>query len=295
MSFSLYLKNKLSEKQISRNDFIAQLNLFNNEFENLDAITLSRWMNNKTTPSTYKQVLISHYFNDDLIRFLKKYITIRKEARHIKETFNTIMNKIESSYTNISYFHSIHDEYKYDVNILEHDEYNKLFGKYYMNFQTYTELRKIFNEKKIKTNNTCIIKRKNGVVTSHLSFMELDNSTSDILSNYFDTKIDSDAFINISHFEDKETYLFINLLLIYLFSKKTIYSFTCLIRSEIFDFLIALPCVQIGTTYLDNDKKLYLIKFDLLQLISNPFIRNLFIDFLLQNKKNLDCLLSKLN
>ncbi len=106
MSFSLYLKNKISKNNIKRGVLIARLNLYHTEFTNLDGITFSRWINNKTTPSPYKQILIAHYFNDDIISFLKNEMTIKRESKHIASNFHKLMNNIEKSYCNISYLHN---------------------------------------------------------------------------------------------------------------------------------------------------------------------------------------------
>ncbi|HIF9148597.1 TPA: hypothetical protein ACX6PN_001192 [Photobacterium damselae] len=149
MSFSLYLKNKISINKINRSDLIAQLNLYHHEFSNLDAITLSRWVTNKTSPSPYKQILISKYFQEDLLVFIKKHITIKKESKNIEVLFDKVMNNIEYSYSNISYFHS-NEEPQYIVDIFNEENYEKLFSDYYKNFTTYQELNKICNKQKIK-------------------------------------------------------------------------------------------------------------------------------------------------
>ncbi|UJZ95544.1 hypothetical protein IHC87_19020 [Photobacterium damselae subsp. damselae] len=149
MSFSLYLKNKISQNKINRSDLIAQLNLYHKEFNNLDAITFSRWITNKTTPSPYKQILISNYFNDDPVVFIKDNITTKKESKLVINLFDKVMNNIESSYSNISYFHS-NEEPEYIIDILDDENYNNLFLDYYMNFSTYQELYHLYKIKKYK-------------------------------------------------------------------------------------------------------------------------------------------------
>ncbi|MGR5331048.1 hypothetical protein [Photobacterium damselae] len=287
MSFSLYLKNKISTKKINRSDLIAQLNLYHKEFNNLDAITFSRWITNKTTPSPYKQILISNYFNDDPVVFIKNNITIKKESKLVLNLFDKVMNNIESSYSNISYFHS-NEEPEYIIDILDDESYNDLFLAYYMNFSTYQELHNLYKLKNIRKNYICVIKKKNGVISSHISLIKLDKNLSYLLSNFFNTNISGEFFINLGYIEDRESYLFMTALVFYFFYKNSIRHFTCLIRGEFLEFLTALPYKQIGTAYADNDRKLYLIQADFLDVLSNPFILRNFNKVLSEHNNSLE-------
>ncbi|MGI2800847.1 hypothetical protein ACRTC3_19920 [Photobacterium damselae] len=287
MSFSLYLKNKISKNKINRSDLIAQLNLYHDEFRNLDAITLSRWVNNKTTPSPYKQALISQYFGEDIITFINNHITIKKESKIIKNTFNSIMENIESSYSNISYFHS-NEEPEYIVNAFDYNSYNSLLSNYYMNFPIYQKMNYIFDINNIKNDYLCVIKRKNNVISSHISSIKMDEKKSRLLSNLFKTNINSEFFVNLGYIENRESYLFMTSLLYYYFYKNNIRTFTCLIRGEFLEFLTLLSYQQIGTTYIDNGRKLYLIQGDFLNVITSPFVLRNFNALLSRSNNNLD-------
>ncbi|HIF9077313.1 hypothetical protein [Photobacterium damselae] len=287
MSFSLYLKKKISIKKINRSDLIAQLNLYHQEFNNLDAITLSRWITNKTTPSSYKQILIANFFNDDPIDFIKNHITIKKESKLVINLFDKVMKDIESSYSNISYFHS-NEEANYSIDLLNNKKYNDLFFDFYMNFGIYKKLYKIYYRKNIQKNHICVIKRKNNIISSHLSLIKLDAQLSELLSDLFNVDINSEFFINLGYIEDRETYLFMSSLIFYFFYKNSVRYFTCLIRSEFLEFLTALPYKQIGSAYIDNERKLYLIQADFLDILSNPFIIKNFEKTLSDNNNNLD-------
>ncbi|HIF9183878.1 TPA: hypothetical protein ACX6S1_003152 [Photobacterium damselae] len=277
MSFSLYLKNKLSNSKMNRSNLIAQLNLYHKEFANLDAITFSRWINKKTTPSSYKQILISSYFNDDPIEFIKKHISIKKEAKLIENIFDKTMNNIELSYTNISYFHN-YSHPNYTVESLDQEQYNSKFKGYYNNFKTYIELSKLLNGS-IK-DNICIIKRKKDIISSHISLFRVNSKQSNILTNFFNVDINCDYFVNLAYIEDRDSYIFMKSLLLYYFYLNNTKDFICLIRSDFLEFLTALPYEQIGSTYIDGDYKLYLIKADFLNVISNPFIIRFFTKIL---------------
>ncbi|HIF9084777.1 TPA: hypothetical protein ACX6R4_000667 [Photobacterium damselae] len=285
MSFSLYLKNKLSNSKMNRSNLIAQLNLYHKEFANLDAITFSRWLNKKTTPSPYKQILISSYFNDDPIVFIKEHISIKKEAKLIENIFDKTMNNIELSYTNISYFHN-YSHPNYTVESLDQEQYNSKFKGYYNNFRTYIELSKLLNGS-IK-DNICIIKRKKDIISSHISLFRVNSKQSNILTNFFNVDISCDYFVNLAYIEDRDSYIFMKSLLLYYFYLNNTKDFICLIRSDFLEFLTALPYEQIGSAYIDGDYKLYLIKADFLNIISNPFIIRFFTNILEKHKNHLD-------
>lgn len=288
MSFNLYLKNKIATKKINRSDLIAQLNLYHKEFNNLDAITFSRWVNNKTTPSPYKQILIANYFNDDLLLFIKRDITIKKESKLTINIFDKTMSNIENSYHNISYFYST-EKANYMIDMPDNEKYNELFNTYYMNFSIYQELQKLYNSNNIKKKYLTITKEKKGIVSSHLSVIEPDNLLLNTLSNYFKINtIECELFVNLGYIEDRKSYISMTSLLYYLFYKNSIRNITCLVRGDFLDFLTALPYKQIGTTYIDNGRKLYLIHADFLNVLSTPFIREYLLKFLSDHNENIN-------
>ncbi|MFA0001731.1 hypothetical protein AB4428_25910, partial [Vibrio lentus] len=59
----------MRKKNISRNELIELL-YKEREFQQLDHVTLSRWITGKTTPSLYKQVLIIKVLNISLLSFI---------------------------------------------------------------------------------------------------------------------------------------------------------------------------------------------------------------------------------
>ncbi len=71
--FQHLLTEWLDTNNLKRNDFIAKLQIYDFEsFKGLDSITLSRWLNGKTTPPTYKQILIAQCLNIDIVDLVKK-------------------------------------------------------------------------------------------------------------------------------------------------------------------------------------------------------------------------------
>ncbi|HIF9312799.1 TPA: hypothetical protein ACX6Q1_001077 [Photobacterium damselae] len=272
MSFSLYLKNKISKNKINRSDLIAQLNLYHKEFNNLDAITFSRWITNKTTPSPYKQILISNYFNDNILLFIKKDISLKKEAKVVDYQFDRIMKRIDNSYTNINYlFRNNIPEY-YSTEKINNTEFLFYFNEYYNNFELYRKILISINNNK-KHEHFSIIKRKKEFITSHIITRKIDSSLAKTIKEQFNYDIPQDEFIvDIAYIEDRKSYLFMKSILLNFFYTNSIESFTCIIRGDFLDFLTLLPYEQIGIVYHDKKHKLYLLRADILKLISHPFI-----------------------
>ncbi|WP_039988191.1 hypothetical protein [Vibrio owensii] len=69
-NFSWFLKEIVFSK-VSRKELLVSLQLSHPEFHGLDAITLSRWANNITKPSLYKQLLLAKS-SDSLKEFIEK-------------------------------------------------------------------------------------------------------------------------------------------------------------------------------------------------------------------------------
>ncbi|HIF9381059.1 TPA: hypothetical protein ACX6RR_000857 [Photobacterium damselae] len=273
MPFSLYLKKKLQERKITRNDLIARLNLYHESFLNLDAITFSRWTTNKTTPSAYKQALIAHFFCDDLIEFMKNDLTIKKESKAVDTAFNKLMTKLEKSYSNISYFYDL-DNFEYSVNVFDNQKYNEKFKLFYKRFEVYNRLHKQMNNLQV----TCVIKHYNGLIASHISFFKLNSKISSLLSNVFNTEIGNDnILVNLSYIDRKDSYYFMISTLLYLLYKKSEMVFYCIIREDFLEYLTTLPCEQIGNAFIDNGFKLYILKVDLINVMVNQFVMNFFL------------------
>lgn len=53
--FSEIIKNHRENNKLSQNDFVDLLTANNTSLSKLDAVTLSRWENEKTTPSLEKK------------------------------------------------------------------------------------------------------------------------------------------------------------------------------------------------------------------------------------------------
>ncbi|HIF9122113.1 TPA: hypothetical protein ACX6O4_002579, partial [Photobacterium damselae] len=73
MSFEAYLQDKLFNVGFVRNKLIDDLSFLYKEFQSLDHITLSRWVNGNTEPSILKQLLVCNYFNDSILDYYSNH------------------------------------------------------------------------------------------------------------------------------------------------------------------------------------------------------------------------------
>ncbi|MFH0257099.1 helix-turn-helix transcriptional regulator [Vibrio rumoiensis] len=71
MKFSHYIKRIREEGKLTQNELLNILNKYDNQFSQLDTTTISRWENNKTTPSISKQLLIIRALNKNITEYLR--------------------------------------------------------------------------------------------------------------------------------------------------------------------------------------------------------------------------------
>ncbi|MGR5242582.1 hypothetical protein ACPV36_16950 [Photobacterium damselae] len=277
MSFGYFLKNKISSSKKSRTEIIAQLNLYHDEFSNLDAITFSRWITNKTTPSAFKQVLIADFFNDDIIYFLRHHLVITKNIKQIKIQFNSLMNKIENSYSNINYHTYSDNKPRYLTLSLSKNEFLSLLGGFYKKFPFCFDLINIIEK---STTHECIVKYQDDFLISHVSFFKISKKNSLTISKYLNKEISEGYFVNLSYIENRDTFFMIKSIFLYHLYKNNIKTFTCIIRHDFLDLFIALRYEIIDIQLGKEQDKLYLVQSDVRSIISHPFILEFFLPYL---------------
>lgn len=272
MSFNIYLKNKISNSAHTRNEIIAKLNLYHKEFCNLDAITLSRWINRKTTPSIYKQLLIVQFFEDNILTFLSTNANLKKKPKYTTDIYKKLMADIEKSYNNINYFASYNNS-TYNVSVINRQEYFKHLKVFYNNYNLYRDMH---NELKSDVKSIYILNNNNGLPLSHMLISSLNLELRSFLSKNFHSNIydDFQYLVNLSYVIDHSSYSFMKSLVFYFFFIQNITKFLCVIREEFFELLTNLNFKQIGTTYTDDKTKIYLLEGDLTQILSHPINSN---------------------
>lgn len=95
LKFSDFL-NQVIAKKMSRKELLVALHLNHHEFQGIDAITLSRWANNVTKPSLFKQLLVA-----DTAGVLEEYLRlcdIPKMTKAMEEQVRQYTEQFESDY-----------------------------------------------------------------------------------------------------------------------------------------------------------------------------------------------------
>lgn len=94
--FSVFIKEKLKLENLTNIDFLAKLNLYHQDFSELDAVTLSRWINGRSTPSLRRQLLICEFFKYDRLKFIDTAVSF-KLSNSIKDHIRNHYEKMENS------------------------------------------------------------------------------------------------------------------------------------------------------------------------------------------------------
>ncbi|HIF9340629.1 TPA: helix-turn-helix domain-containing protein [Photobacterium damselae] len=180
MEFSSLLKELMSQKGYTAKELIAKLNISLKECCNLDSVTLSRWLNNKTTPKVYKQLLIINFFNYSYLDYLANINLDLSESKGVD-----FINKYFSEKNIYGFFYYIESGTSGNITINEIDD---IENEYLINF--YSNVNKNINygvnlTKKYKTK---LISHHYNIMTSHLLYHHINNDY-DYLSIIFNKKI----------------------------------------------------------------------------------------------------------
>ncbi|HIF9077312.1 hypothetical protein [Photobacterium damselae] len=276
MAFSQFLKNNVNKSKYSRTELIAQLNLFHNEFQNLDSVTLSRWVTNKTNPSLYKQLLICLYFKQDLYHFIKnKLYTTNKTNLNFEKKVNTTMGNIEKSIQNISYLYNKNQKPKFFVTLNSKEEYRNKFKVFYNNFNLYKKFFRFIDENSLSPQTITCEERINSIMVSHDSLAFVDKKHKTFFEQFFKVNIDIDDFwfANVGFHSSKESLNTSFTLMVYWLIKNNSYDFLSLVRGEdAFNNYQELGYKQIRETIIEGNEKFYLCQVNLLEVLSNQYV-----------------------
>ncbi|HIF9408388.1 TPA: hypothetical protein ACX6R8_000219 [Photobacterium damselae] len=99
------LKSKVSRSGVTQSRIVSQLNLYHKEFENLDDITFSRWVNGRTKPSRLKTFLLVLFFSyedtDERFFLFKKIFHHTKCDKNYIKKLEDKKKLLSDSYHNI--------------------------------------------------------------------------------------------------------------------------------------------------------------------------------------------------
>ncbi len=276
MTFSTFLKTNINKSKYSRMELIAQLNLFHLEFQNLDSVTLSRWITNKTIPSLHKQLLICLYFKQDLYSFIKnKNYTSNKTNLNFEKKVKTTMNSVENAIQNISYFYNKNHKSEYSVTLNNKAEYRNKFKVFYNNFNLYKDFFRFIDENSLSPQTITCEERINSIMVSHDSLAFVDKKHKAFFEHFFEVNIDLDEFwfANVGFHRSKESLNTSFTLMVYWLIKNNCYDFLSLVRGEdAFNNYQELGYTQIRDTIVEGNEKFYLCRANLLAILSNQYV-----------------------
>ncbi|MGR5309836.1 hypothetical protein ACPV34_07510 [Photobacterium damselae] len=279
MSFNHFLKSQYDYHSISRKDCIAKLNIYHEEFSNLDSVTFSRWITGKTTPSLFKQILICVFFEYDLYNFIRdNNYTISKQGNTLYERTLKTFKKKEISANNISYYYDIHGKSKYYIKELDKTEHRNKFFYFYLKFETYKKIFNLIDKENLSPITISFEEINNNNIISHDSISYIERKNKILVKKIFNLKNDLDDlddfwFANLAYQHSELTLALSYTLLTYFMymNKKT--TFLSLFRDEdTFQSYLEVGYKQIPCAIIDNGIKLYLTKCNIFEIISHPFV-----------------------
>ncbi|HIF9253991.1 TPA: hypothetical protein ACX6Q6_000960 [Photobacterium damselae] len=276
MTFSSFLKTNINNSKYSRVELIAQLNLFHSEFQNLDSVTLSRWITNKTIPSLHKQLLICLYFKQDLYNFIKnKDYTSNKTNLNFEKKVKATMECIENSIQNVSYLYNRTHKSEYTVTLNNKEEYRNKFQVFYNNFNLYKDFFKFIDENSLSPQTLTCEEHINSIMVSHDSLAFIDKKLKPYFEQFFKINIDLNEFwfANVGFHRSKESLNTSFTLMVYWLIKNNCYNFLSLVRGEdTFNNYQELGYTQIRNTIVEGNERFYLCQANILEVLSNQYV-----------------------
>ncbi|MCX2792538.1 hypothetical protein [Vibrio sp. Sgm 5] len=285
--FGQKLEFWLKNEQIERKELIAKLQEERyHEFKGLDLITLSRWIRGKVVPSIYKQMIIAYILKVDLLHFVSNL----RNIPNIPLRIDRACMKLKQGFT-----HPLH-EFSYTKNadtvmmeVLEEsiDEHFNCISSYYDNIGLMKDSigRLPFDKESLRCE-TIFLKNENNEIIGHwsefISKRVINSIFKELNVNHSIVDCDNALFVFSFHAMTYQDFLCLikNSLLRRLKGKRScdsiyifvpgylVYEFFC----KVFD---AEECLILHLKVDGHRKMGFIIKMELLKLISNPLIMSL--------------------
>ncbi|QLK43862.1 hypothetical protein DR996_00385 [Vibrio owensii] len=288
--FSQNLKDFIEKRRVNR-EFI--IDVFNKSaFEELskcDLTTLSRWVSGKTIPSLNKQFKVCIALGIDLLDYvLKLEPSLYKEGKKSKDAFDEYIRYLNHSNANLSYFSRSKDVDVY-YGFLESSEHRRILDPYLSNFSGYMSLREFIDKNNIIKPYHVFLFKESGNLCGHIAITE-DNVDYLKLFGVYSEDLDNSIGILPANYMDAKIYWLIvsSLLYFYLSTgnyKKNIYITMNVRDRNTWEYYKQVASGETLTFFapsnqLNNlDKGLFLIKFDILKLLSHPTVLAKFQEF----------------
>lgn len=282
MSFSKYLRSKLSDGRSNSKSLVAKLQLFSPVFEKLDPVTLSRWLNDHTLPSLEKQLLAFQCFESKFYPYLE-YVSSPSVSRSLTKVYESVFDKLETSY------HSILTYKDFDLSIsptIEQTNWPQIQNSVPNFYESMFSYKRLFSEMgKYNGSNMifCSIRSESQVV-SHLSL----STDIEVLSTIFSGVVDinfkrNSVFFNIGYYACRKHYnILVGVLLNYMCDKhESIDEFYVIARGADFLCLVESFGGKLISANRENGMigNVYLLRLNLMEVVTNPFIFSLLKEY----------------
>ncbi|QYJ86030.1 XRE family transcriptional regulator [Shewanella mesophila] len=289
-SLSLWIETK----GISRKELIALLqNKYYEEFKGLDAITLSRWLNGKSTPPLYKQFYIAKCLGICLKEHIRSLdLSKIKYPTKYDATLYNLTKALDFSLSVLSYRY-VPKYVKSEISRDSYQEHVERFGEFYGNVSPLKNFKSALYEMKSSIDyNSIVLKNENDEILGHWSGIVDIEKLNDIPSfiNIPQNEVDRSCLVSLGYYVNSEHYfeLIVQAICLYLMDyckvKDFIYFFNidCRPIIEFCKFIFNAEEMKYYPPLDDKDKMgVYLLKFNIIKSIANPILLNK-----IQNKLN---------
>ncbi|EIO3981864.1 multiprotein-bridging factor 1 family protein [Vibrio vulnificus] len=280
-SLSLWIE----AKGISRKDLIALLqNKYYEEFKGLDAITLSRWLNGKSTPPLYKQFYIAKCLDINLREYiLSLELSKMKYPTKYDTVFYNLTKVLDFSISVLSYRH-VPKSVKSEISRDTFQEHVERFGGFYSDISALKSFKNALYEMKSTINyKSIVLKNDEDEIIGHWSGI-MDISGLNGMPSFIsisDDEVDRSCLVSLGYYVRSEHYfeLIVQAICLYLMSyAKTkdfiyFYNVDCRPIIEFCKFVFNAEEMKYYPPLDEKDKMgVYLLKFNIIKSIANPII-----------------------
>lgn len=284
-SFGRYLKSKIKNK--SRVHLLNELSNAYADFFQLDSVTLSRWINEKTVPSVHKQLLICNYFGDNIYEFIQKYLALNvRSSKNLERIKSNFYKEIEPTYNADIYSNILNEKRYIRVKKYKYGQLDCLFSIMYQNFEQYSKYHDVRDKFASPEAKRVLFyeENTNGEMRSHAAITY--DHTKKFLTKYMkdslNIKIDESNVIlcELAHYSNRNSVEKILAYIIKFYIDNGLVNYTVYFISrgdKMREFAMSLGATPCGAIVKDREK-LYPMKIEILKLISSPFVIGILMD-----------------
>ncbi|USD61320.1 XRE family transcriptional regulator [Vibrio sp. SCSIO 43140] len=255
-------------------------NKYYEEFCGLDAITLSRWINGRSRPAFYKQLLIAKVLGKNPIDFILVVGNHEKYSKKSLIIVDALIKSLDLSLSVLSY-QNVPDKIVSEIVTHNNQEHSRYFEQFYSNVSALKQFRVELLNLENRKHHTILLKNQRGTVVGHWSTI-LDFQSDDFSSLPKTIKLEEDraCIVQLGYFMNSEHFfeLVVQASCYYLEklwkNKEVVYIFVA--GKFVVDFCVLVFGAEIVQYYRPRRKEdklgVYLIRFNIVKAISNQVI-----------------------